>query len=264
MPQLDLATILNTPDDPPRWLLHGVIGQGQMVILAGEPGVGKSVLSYTLALAVGAGGLPFLGRATSAGPVMYFDEENSLPDVKQYIRWAWRGLGGPDAARVKVGIEHFSLAVQGARRYEYMVERAGAVKPALIIIDTVTPACHIKDENDNAEASRAIAALRRVRTVAGPDCTMLLLKHARIPHRDATQEDGARASIRGAKTWLGELDCVLYHVASPGRPTRDGLRGSRIVPDKVRAFGLRHSINIHPSWSDQTPPGLILEGRDTD
>lgn len=254
--RLDIRAIMEHEDDTPSWLVQDMLAQGSLVILAGAPGVGKSVLSYTLALAV-ASGESFLGAPTHAGKVLYFDEENSLPDVQQYLRWAWRGLGKPllDNLESHLYIEHFSLASVGTHRYDYMRDAAAQYRPYLIVLDTASPACDIRDENDNAEASRAIHQLRRVLGAAGPQATMLILKHARIDNMP-----GLPRTIRGAKTWLGELDSVLFHVADRGRPRKDGLRPSRIEPDKVRAFGLRNTLSIIPSWTADR--GLKLERKE--
>ena len=255
MATLDIPTLLSQPDVPPCWIVNGLILQGQAVALAGEPGVGKSILAYTLALAV-ACKLPFLGRPTATGPVLYFDEENSYPDALEYLRWAWRGLGCPAMEQSgRLRFEHFSLAGKGALRWDYMQTCADAQRPLLIVIDTATPACNIQKEEDNAEASRAIHHLRRVQTVAGPHCALLILKHAKFTH-----EKGDRRTVRGAKTWEGELDALLFHTAAPGGPRKDGLRVSFLEPSKVRAFGLRQTVRIEPSWiATPAGKGLLLE-----
>jgi hypothetical protein len=135
-----------------------------------------------------------------------------------------------------------------------MAECAQLLKPALIVVDTVTPCCAIEDENDNAEASKAIRNLRLVKEAAGPDTTMVLLKHARFSH-----DPQERQTIRGAKTWLGETDGTLYHKAQPGARRADGLRNSRISPDKVRAFGLRQELVITPDWiGGEEQKGIVL------
>lgn len=243
---IDLNEVLNSPDKPPTWLVRDTLAAGNMIILAGEPGVGKSILAYTLAMAV-ATGEPFLGRQTTQGPVLYYDEENSLPDMKEYLRWVWRGLEKPslfDALRANLSLAHFELAAAGPRRYDYMRDLAADRHPSLIILDTASPVCNIQQENDNAEAGRAIVQLRRVQAASGPGATMLILKHEKLD-----REPGMHRTIRGAKTWLGELDAVLFHVADRGRPRKDGLRPSAIEPDKVRAFGLRETLHLQPIWT---------------
>lgn len=254
---LDLTTILTKQDPEPAYIVNGLLYQGQMITIAGEPGVGKSFLMYTLSMCLAAE-MPFLGLPTVYGPVLYFDEENGGQDLTQYLRWAWRGLRCPAVEKLKdkLFIEHFSLGKEGKKRYEYMAKVAAAIKPLLIVVDTATPACGIEDENDNAQASRAIAGLRVVKGAAGLQAAMVVLKHAKL------DDMGTSRTIRGAKAWLGALDGVIFHSTSPGQPRRDGLRNSRLIPDKVRAFGLRDVIKIVPSWTGQNnEKGISLSMR---
>jgi AAA domain-containing protein len=226
---------------PPDWLVPGLLCHGTMVVLAGEPGVGKSSLSYTLAVAKAAGS-PFLGRPTIPGRVLYFDEENSFPDLREYINWVWRGLGCPDPTLVQKNLFIESFSLGGPNWHSHMALVTKEIQPELIIIDTATPACNIVNENDNGEASAIIHHLRRIRALAGPRATCLILKHARMNHETNIRD------IRGAKAWKGETDATWLHVANTGRPRKDGLQGSKIIPAKVRAFGLRDVLSIHPTW----------------
>lgn len=258
MDQIKLADILVSEDPDPAWIVDGLLYQGQMVIVAGEPGVGKSFLQYTLAMAIAAG-LSFLHLPTRHMKVLYFDEENARPDLQQYLRYIWRGLGQPSIAELEqyLYIQHFALAAQGPNRFQYMAEVAARVQPGLIICDTVTPVCAIVDENDNAEASRSMRALRRVKEVAGEATAMILLKHSLFSH-DQTK----RQTIRGAKDWLGSADAVWFHKLAQGKPRMDGLKNCRIFPDKVRAFGLRNELQIVPQWCGAgLEKGVVLNPR---
>jgi len=251
---INLADILFGDDPKPEYLIDGVIYAGQTLIIAGEPGVGKSFLQYYFSMCI-AGGLPALGRETETGKVLYFDEENSRPDLRQYLKWIWRGLNQPDPMMLQenLSIEHFALS-GSVNRWKYMTDAARDVKPKLIVVDTVTPCCGIMDENNNAEASQAIRNLRIVRQTGGDKCAMVLIKHAKLSH-DASE----RQTIRGAKTWVGETDGTLFHKRTLGRPRRDDLYNSVLVPDKVRAFGLRRELHIQPDWiGTETARGIIL------
>ena len=244
MENIDLNTVLTGQDPEPTYLVGDWIYKGQVILMAGDPGVGKSFLAYYLSFCV-ALGLPALGHPVTSGNVLYFDEENGRPDMHQYLRWIWRGLGCPSVSQLqsRLFVEHFSLARHAKNRYAYMIDCAAEVKPSLIIIDTVTPGCAIAEENDNSEASRALRSLRTVKEAAGPTCTVLLLKHAKFSH-----DPNERQTIRGAKSWLGEVDGVVYHKFLPGKPRTDGLRNCKLTPDKVRAFGLRQELRIVPEW----------------
>lgn len=239
----------------PAWIVKDMIPLGTMIVLAGEAGAGKSYLMYALMYAIGAE-QPFLGHATVPTRVLYFDEENAEPDFLQYNQWAWAAAEArpPEQLDESLRIEHFALL--GGWKAP-MVQAIKEHRPGLVIIDTATPALHIQDENDNAEANRAIQALRAIRQAAGHPITFIVLKHER--QRD---EAGHRRTIRGAKVWLGAFDQVLYHVIAPGAKRRkDGTRLTRLEPDKLRAFALDHVIAIDPLKVEGPPNSLILRAK---
>ena len=226
---------------PPDWLVDNIIMKDSFVLLAGESGTGKSVLTYAMCLALATGGY-FLGTKVKKQKVMVFDEENSMPDLREYLRWLWIGMDRPDAGDIAdhLAIEHFSCGSLEGPPYGFMEDVVSQQKPALIVVDTATTCLGLKDENDNAEASRAIRRLRKIRKAADNDATLLVLKHAKMTggkkHR----------SIRGAKTWIGECDSALYLISRAGPPRADGLKNTMLLAEKIRAHGLRQEIRIKP------------------
>lgn len=224
------------------WLVKDILSSGSTIVLAGDAGVGKSMLCYSLALAL-ASGRTFLGRMLEADRVVYFDEENSRPDSDAYHRRVWLGLGcpAPDQLDSNLFLHHFSLSANYA---DEMIKAAEVYKPRLVIVDTANAACRIDDENDNAKASKAIKALRAVRLATGrPETIMLILKHAKVTHDKKGKEF---RDIRGAKTWKSELDGVIIQTAGPGRPAHGRYRNTFLWPAKSRAFGLVNPIEIVP------------------
>lgn len=259
MPRVDFFDVLTHDDPEPRWVTKDMLTRGAMVILAGEPGVGKSVLSYTWAMSV-ALGLPFLGHDCDPTPVLYIDEENSRPDFRQYARWVWRGLGCPDVGKVNEALRVEHLSIRGQWQ-PVLRDAAKAHRPGLIVIDTATTVLQIEDENDNAEASLVTRHLRDIQTQADNDTALIILKHARVIEEPGKK---VRRTIRGAKAWLGNVDAVWYqYPAQVGRARKDGLRATVLEPDKIRAYGLRHGVRITPEWTTETPgtpKGLVLRG----
>jgi hypothetical protein len=255
--RLDLSAILNKPVQDPRWVVRGVLPRGSLVILAGEAGAGKTSLCYHLAMCVAAG-LPFLNTyPTEPTQVLYIDEENGPKDSERYWSRVWRGLGMPDHARFvdRLVFEHFSL--NDSNWAETLKKLALEVRPGVIFIDTATPALHVVEENDNAEASRKIQLLRVVQALADNETTAVILKHEKV-RDDVTH----RRTIRGAKTWLGQVDIVMYHTLGRGGRDKNGLRNTFLEADKPRAFGLDHKIKLIPSWTQQEEPkGLILNAQ---
>lgn len=247
-----MTALSGTPPEP-SWVIPDFLAAGSVVCLAGDPGIGKSFLSYHIAMCLAAG-VPFLGTPLAPHPVVIFDEENSPQDSTAYLYRNWVGLDRPNVAMLaqNLRIEQFSLGGTSSQVYDGMSVIVAAHKPALIVIDTATPVCRIQDENSNGEASQAIRGLRNVRTTAGPQSSMLILKHARI------DKDTGQRSIRGAKAWAGESDGIIYHMGYAGRPKKDGLRPTHLEPAKTRAYGLQDTLHLIATWTDETHTGVCL------
>ena len=246
--------ILTGTDPIVTWLLPGLLAQGSLVVLAGDAGIGKSTLCYALGFAC-ATGTPLLGyRPVMPLRVLYFDQENSRPDRDAYMRWAWYGLEQPSLEYISTNFwtRHFELGT--SEWFLRAGEAVQEVRPHLIFLDTATPCCNIMDENDNGIATQVINRLRTLQAMVTPTAAMIVLKHAK------SDTDAGHRVIRGAKAWAGASDAVWFHVRSTGHPRKDDLSRTRIEPNKTRAFGLRESININPSWVGEGPHrGLRLD-----
>lgn len=72
---------------PLRYIVDELLPQG-LAILAGLPKIGKSYLSLDLCLCV-AHGLPFLGKRTHAGSVLYLALEDSDRRLQKRVREVW-------------------------------------------------------------------------------------------------------------------------------------------------------------------------------
>src|SRR5262245_3386454 len=90
--KINIEDVLSAESTEPPWIVKDILPAGSAVILAGSAGVGKSTLSYHLALCI-AMGRPFLGQwETTPGKVLYLDEENSSHDLTKYVQRAFLGL----------------------------------------------------------------------------------------------------------------------------------------------------------------------------
>lgn len=262
----DLIELLEGPDLTPPWTVPGFLVENEVMILAGEAGAGKSLLTYTLAIAL-ATGSNFLGRPMEPKRVLYCDEENPYWTSRQYLRWAYRGLGCPSKTTLVANLCHEALQLTNAGPGGWQARLAQLCqgwKPNLIVIDTATPACHIDDENDNGEATRAVTKLRGAMLSAAKGCSMIVLRHARL------EPDTGKYKPRGATAWVGATDCTLLHSYSKGHPaTKDpekaGLRNTKLAVAKVRAFGMREPIWIIPRWiGPEDARGIVLDVKAAD
>lgn len=236
--------------------MPNLIPKGSLIAMCGLAGVGKSVFGYTLALALGSG-CQILGRDTKPARILYVDEENGHRDRRAYVYRAWVGLGRPDkqVLAANVAIHGFALSTGDLPWDVTLRGIASDFKPNLIVVDTVTPAFRIKDENSNGEAAIAAQKIRGVMNSAGSDCAALIMKHLRVNH------DTGQVDMRGAKFWKGTVDAIWYHRRPGGRPRKDGLYKTYIRPEKVRAFGLQTEIEIDAQRIEEGA-GLVLVGTD--
>lgn len=247
-------TIFTDTEPSPDWLVPNLIHKGNLILLCGLAGIGKSFFNYALANALATGSTFIDGRAMPLSKVLYFDDENGRADLAAYARWTWRGMGSPPRALLRSNLRIESRTLSGSNDWGgTLLARAEKLRPDLIIIDTATPACHILNENDNAEAALVTQKIRLAQDAAGPQCAAIILKHLRI---DPTT--GA-ADVRGAKHWKGAVDAIWYHLASRGRPRRDGWRNTVIRPEKSRAYGLRDTLKIRPSFIPDYSVTLAIE-----
>lgn len=257
--ELPLPELLTQEIVEPEWLVKGLLPRKTVVLWVGQAGAGKSSVCVHLAHAV-AMGRPFLELfdVPERARVMYFDEENSHPDLQEYHRRVWVANGCPDPAALNqwLRVHSLTLTLTEQKWEEEFVERIGEFQPSLVIVDTASPAFHIEEENSNSEASRAIQAIRRAGgKIRGAGCTFVILKH----EKDRTSHKQPQ-TVRGAKAWLGAADQVLFHNRAVGRPWGK-YHATKLWAWKTRAWGLKGVVRIN--LRDVEPEWLNLRSVDT-
>lgn len=248
---LPLKSLLTDTEPIVSWLVPGFLPRGSLIALAGEPGAGKSLFSYTLSIGL-ATGVSVLNWLLQPTKVVYFDDENGRPDAVQYLKWAWHGLNQPSLPLLEQNLLVYPFHLGNKDWAKTAFELVVAAQPGLIVIDTATPSCFIQDENSNAEASSAILKLRTLMSAVSPTATCLVLKHAKLKSLGE-----GRRTLRGAKAWEGAVDSIVFFVRNEGHPRDDGLSGTKLIPAKRRAFGLTTTVHISPEWTVDKQ-GLIL------
>ena len=138
------ALDLNIPPPEYEWLVKGLICQGDTTLIVGEPNVGKSWISLSLAVAMADNRTTWLGHEVdNHGKVLYIDEEN--PHDVVYHRLHQLGATGFDNLRY--------LHRQGIRldrNFDKLLDEAVAFEPKMIVLDSLTR-FHTKDENNAGE-----------------------------------------------------------------------------------------------------------------
>lgn len=143
---LDWHQLESEPDVDVEWLAHGVLVARRGHVLYGATGIGKSLVTLELAVAI-ARGTVFLGAPATETVVLYVDHENDpRGDVWARLTAMGRTAGDLDNLRYLSfpEMEPLDSALGGAR----LLERALGVGAGLVIVDTATRTVR-GEENSN-------------------------------------------------------------------------------------------------------------------
>jgi DNA repair protein RadA/Sms len=157
-------------------VLGGGIVPGSLVLLGGEPGIGKSTLLLQAAA----------NMARSVGPVLYSSGEESEHQVKS------RGE--------RLGVADAPLYLLAETCLERIVEEIARIRPALVIVDSIQTVFSLKFQSAPGSIGQVReAATQLLFTAKGHNVPILLVGHV-------TKE----GSLAGPKALEHVVDTVLY------------------------------------------------------
>lgn len=177
-----------TIEPPPmKWLVEDLICQGDVNLLIGAPGLGKSWLMMDLAIGVAGGKANWLDRPIKQnGPVIYVDEEN--PEDIVYHRFRKLGLNQRTANNVHY---LYRPGIWLNKEPDILLEEALEIEPALIILDSLSR-IHSEDENN---ANKMAELFRNgIQPLARETGASVVVIHHTIKAEDAGSFQRARGS----------------------------------------------------------------------
>ncbi len=203
---------LDAPVPDTDWLVEGLLVAGELTLFAGEPGVGKSLITTSLGLAVAGGDDKFLGfQVKKHGSVILIDEENPGDLVVQRLH----ALGLQD--RHKPYLEYLWRAGVDLREEAHLLlEEALDLEPTLIVIDSLSAVTAGMKQNDESEVNPVMR--KNILPIARDSGASIVLLHH-------TTRDGER--YRGS----GEI----------------GAAADQILQVKARAGGVIEGVNVFPA-----------------
>jgi hypothetical protein len=186
----------------PDWIVTRAIERGTVVVLSGDTGAAKSIVSSSL-LASALADSDWLGLSTNIQRLTVIDEENPARLVQARLR----ALGAQnDAAESFRYFNREGLAIGDAGRSDaWLRGHLEEFRPDLLIVDTLMAACAVEDTNSNSEAVRVMKLLRSLAREFG--CAVLLLHHERKQNKDYPTSSGQ--AMMGARQWAGQADAHM-------------------------------------------------------
>lgn len=137
---------LNKEPEPFDWLVKDLICAGDVSLLIGNPGLGKSMMMMDLSVRIAQGSPGWAGFSLSkSGKVMYVDEENP----EDIILHRFKALGLRDGAIENIHY-YYRPGIWVNKEPDILLEEAVEIGPSLIVLDSLSR-IHSEDEN-NANA----------------------------------------------------------------------------------------------------------------
>jgi len=135
---------------PIDWLVEDLVAKGDLALAIGEPGVGKSWIGMSLAVAVASRWDEWLGRSLhlDGSKILYVDEENPEPLVLRRLH----RLGLTQDGMKNIRFLH-RQGIRLDRAPELLLDEALDWEPDLIVLDSLTR-MHTKDENNAGEVAK--------------------------------------------------------------------------------------------------------------
>lgn len=169
-----------------KWLVDGMIAEGELTMFFGESGIGKSFASLDLALCI-ATGQPWHGREVSQGPVLYLPSEGFDGFQARIEAWCNHRQLSSDGIPLHVGEHEFALNDSGDfHAFEHELDPMRPA-PKLIVIDTLTGMTKGLDQNSAKDMAAFADVCKLLKLMTG--AAVLVVHHS--GHKDKGRSKGA-------------------------------------------------------------------------
>ena len=209
-PPLPLSQLMATNYPPTEWVWKDFVLKGEVNLLYGDGGVGKSLLSLYIGIAAAAGGVLF-GSPTMQMPVLALFAEDNPSQVQQRVSKALIELGldangvlpmglwcQPSGETALARVDDNGAVTELPRLGALRTELAEVGRPALVILDSLAD---LFEMNENLRLP-VNAALKKVLGSLCRDlgASVLVLAHpSKASMHDGTHYSGSTAFNNGVR-----------------------------------------------------------------
>lgn len=257
-----------TPAPPIDWVLPGAIPAGQLAMLAGADGTGKSYLALQMAISV-ATGIPWAGGLLPApekmGPVVYVSGEDDLDEAHRRIRAilaAYDRLGHGDRVWME-GLGRLEIIPMDGQKRPLMTADsrqsastdetlwakalAARVKGARLFILDPLIMFHGLSENDNGQLDDLARLIIQTAKRAGA-CAGLVVHHA---GQSSVREGADDHMVARGGTAFGAAARAVFTIRWPDRGQEKDLKARGLDPTDfrlVRGPKVSRARRRDPAW----------------
>jgi AAA domain len=195
-----MAELRKTTFPEAKWVVEDLLRTGlrRPSLLVGKPETGKSTMARQLGVAVSQG-MPFLGRNTTRGSVIYWQTEEDVRDVLD----AFNRLGSKD------GDEHIYVLQrdpESSESVDIATQLEADQNINLVIIETLDDLLKINDIKENTSAREAFDKFNTELMIPYGHRAAFLMLH----HLKKMETEFAGDALLGASVIRGRTDGKIY------------------------------------------------------
>jgi hypothetical protein len=203
--------------EPPRWLAKGLLHADGVAFIGGQSGAGKTFAHVHMAVGLATGTDVFGYQVKErVGTAILAAEGAGTIKMRVRVARMAREIREPlpiacirDVPDLMQSTNHGPIA-EKLRAVDKVFREAYGVRLGVVVIDTVSAAFGMQDEDDNAEAAKAIRIMAAMASTLG-------VVVVPIHHYGKSADTG----LRGASAWRAGADTVISVIAERDQLTGD-------------------------------------------
>lgn len=193
---------------PPEIISGGIFMEGSGMLLIGESGVGKSLLTLEIAIRLSKG-LPLWDMAVSKPyNVLFIQKENPEYTVQSRIRRICRGLNIISLKNITLADRKISLDLMRSvdhNNIKKLIEKSGS---QIVVLDPLS-SYHRANENDNIQMRQVLNNLTDISAQTG--CAWIVVHHEGKP----SDNKSTKWRFRGASSIRDWADTMIGYQHKP-------------------------------------------------